>query len=134
FEAALHEACRLDVVDGPDFVDGIIHGTDHFVLCLGRWTSHAETPPSDYTGENVFYRSTALLSGDVMTTEQYLFRYDTECHWLSRTVPPLEWPWVRRRLGKYFRGSTNLIRWSNKVAPIARRVLRRPDVVCDVFI
>ncbi len=133
FEAALHEACDLDRTDGPDFVDGIIHAPDHLVLCVGRFLTHSDAP-SDYTGEHIFYRSTALLSGDEMTTEQYLFRYDTECHWLSRTIPPLEWKWVRRRVGRHLLGSTNLIRWSNKVAPVARRVLRRPDVVCDVFI
>jgi len=132
FQQALHEATELPAPD-HDFVDGIIHAPDHLVLCLGRFISHADQP-SDYTREYVFYRSTARLTSDVMTTEQYVFRYDTECHWLSRTVPPLEWSWVRKLLGRWFLGSTNLITWSNRVAPVANRVFRRPDVVCDVFI
>ena len=27
---------------------------------------------------------------DYLTTEEYCFRYDTECHWLTRTIPPLD--------------------------------------------
>ena len=42
-------------------------------------------------------------------TEDYLFRYDTECHWLTATVPPLEWKPVRRAVGRWFLGSRNLI-------------------------
>jgi hypothetical protein len=74
------------------------------------------------------------LAADLMRTEDYCFRYDTECHWLSRTVPPLEWRPVRRAVGRWFLGSTNLIRWSNRLGPVLGRVKRRPEVVCDVFI
>ena len=50
-----------------------------------------------YRGTEIYYKSTARRSTeDCLTTFDYCFRYDTECHWLSRTAPPLEWRPVRR--------------------------------------
>ena len=78
--------------------------------------------------------STRELAEDHLSTPDYLFRYDTEAHWLSRTVRPLEWRPVRRMVGRWFLGSENLIRWSNRLGWLLGRLLRRPDVVVDVFI
>src|SRR5204862_2923001 len=71
---------------------------------------------------------------DHLTTYDYCFRYYREAHWLSRTVPPLEWRPVRAALGRWFLGSENLIRWAGRLEPNLRRVNRRPDVVVDLFI
>jgi FAD/FMN-containing dehydrogenase len=115
-----------------DFIDGIIHGPGKFVLCLGRFV---DTAPyvSNYRWLNIYYKSTRTRTEDYLATQDYCFRYDTECHWLTRTVPPLEWKPVRFAVGKIFLGSTNLIRWSNRLAPILG-LKKRPDVVVDVFI
>lgn len=138
FRAALVRACERtdggEPAHGHQLVDAIVHGPDHYVLCLGRFRDHAGRQPSDYSGVGIYHRSTARLAQDLLTTEDYFFRYDTECHWLTATVPPLEWPVVRRLGGRWLLGSTNLITLSNRVAPIQRRILRRPDLVCDVFI
>ena len=134
FDAALREACRLDVDHHHDLVDGIVFGPDHFVLCLGRFVERPSRPPSDYTGVDIYYRSVEHRAADLMTTSDYFFRYDTECHWLTATVPPLEWRPVRRAVGRWFLGSTNLIRWSNRLAPLLGRLKRRPDLVVDVFV
>mgnify|MGYP000876626859 CR=1 FL=1 len=40
-------------------------------------------------------------SSDLLTAEEYFFRYDAECHWLTATVPPLQWRWVRKALGRW---------------------------------
>jgi hypothetical protein len=69
-----------------------------------------------------------------MSAEEYFFRYDRECHWLTATVPPLQWPAVRKRLGNRLLGSTNLITWSNRLGPVLGRIKRRPDLVCDIFV
>ncbi len=133
FEEALTTACDAD--SAHDFVDAVVAGPDHLVLCIGTFVADTGgRTPSDYTRDRVFYRSTAELTTDLMTTEQYCFRYDAECHWLSRTLPPLEWRWVRRLIGRWVLGSTNLIAWSKRTEFITSKVLRRPDVVCDVFI
>lgn len=115
-----------------DFIDAIAHAPDALVLCLGHFSATAPFT-SDYRGAAIFYKSTLERQKDYLTTFDYCFRYDTECHWLSRTLPPLEWPLVRRVVGPWLLGSTNLIRWSGRVAPLLR-LKRRPDVVCDVFI
>jgi len=138
FEAALVAACEVGADGAPigahPLVDGIVHAPNRLTLCLGRFVEHSDVAPSDYTREHIYYRSTARLDADVMTAEQYFFRYDTECHWLTATVPPLEWRWVRRLVGPKVLGSTNLISLSNRLAPLIGRAKRRPDVVCDVFI
>jgi FAD/FMN-containing dehydrogenase len=130
FEADMRERCA----EGDfDFVDGIVHAPDHLVLCLGRFADRAASV-SSYRGSEIYYRSTAELREDRMTTFDYCFRYDTECHWLSRSAPPLEWRPVRRLLGRWLLGSENLIRWSGRLGPVIDRLSRRPDVVVDVFI
>lgn len=115
------------------FVDGIIHGRDSFVLCLGEFVDQVPFT-SSYDGEQIYYKSTATRQEDYLTTRQYFFRYDTECHWLSRTVPLLENRLVRRALGKHVLGSSNMITWSNRLRRPLRMIQRRPDVTVDVFI
>jgi FAD/FMN-containing dehydrogenase len=129
FHAALLARCTAADVD---FIDGIVHAPDHWTLCLGTFADDAART-SSYRWLDVYYQSTRALSRDVLSTPDYFFRYDTEAHWLSRTVPPLEWRLVRLLLGRFFLGSTNMIRWTERLAPIFR-LKRRPDVVCDYFI
>src|SRR6185503_6367561 len=98
FEADMRERCKRD---DYDFVDGILHGPDELVLCLGRFVDQAPRV-SSYRGTQIYYQSTRRLERDFMSTFDYCFRYDTECHWLSRTVPLLEWKLVRWAVGRWF--------------------------------
>lgn len=129
FRAEMRKRC--DAGD-YEFVDGIIHDRKTFVVCLGRFT---ETAPyvSDYRWLNIFYKSTATRNDDYLTTFDYCFRYDTECHWLTRTVPLLETKPARFALGKFLLGSTNLIKWSKRMETVLK-FKKRPDVIVDVFI
>lgn len=129
FEAEMHRQIGRG---GYDFIDGIIHAKDCFVLCLGTFVHDADDV-SDYRWLSIFYRSTAELVEDVLTTEDYFFRYDAECHWMTKTVPGMSWWPVRLLLGKLVLGSTNLIKWSGRLKPLMR-LKRRPEVVVDVFI
>lgn len=129
FWAFLRERCEAA---DHDFIDAIVHSPDCFVVCLGDMVDEAPQT-SDYSWLHVFYKSTRELDEDYLRTEDYFFRYDTECHWLSRTVPFMETVPARLVLGKLLLGSTNLISWSNRLAPIFR-LQKRPDVVVDVFI
>ncbi len=88
---------------------------------------------SDYSFLNIFYKSTRKKKRDYLKTLDYLFRYDTECHWLSRTIPGMESKPMRLLLGKFLLGSTNLLTWSKRLRPVLK-FDRRPDVVVDVFI
>jgi FAD/FMN-containing dehydrogenase len=130
FEADLRACMERDDVD---FIDGIAHAPDELVLCAGTFTASAPAV-SDYRRDGIYYKSTRALTEDHLPTFDYCFRYDTECHWLSRTVPPLEWRPVRRAVGRWFLGSENLIRWTGRLEWITKRLFRRPDVVVDVFI
>jgi len=115
-----------------DFVDAIIHSRDEFTVCLGNMVDEAPYR-SSYAWLNVFYKSTRLKKEDFLSLYDYFFRYDAECHWLSRTVPFLENRLVRLIVGKFVLGSTNLIKWSGRLAPLMR-MKKRPEVVVDVFI
>ena len=130
FHQALLERCEAHDVD---FIDGIAHSPSEWVLCLGSFVDDAPRA-SSYRWLDVYYRSTRRLAVDRLATPDYFFRYDTEAHWLSRTIPALEWKPVRLLVGKAFLGSTNMIRWSRRLAPVFRRIRSRPDVVCDYFI
>jgi len=130
FEAALNAAQRDP---GVDFVDGIIHAADELVVCIGRMRDRAPRRPSNYRFLEIYYKSTRRLAEDWLTLEDYCFRYDTECHWLTRTLPGLERKPVRLLLGKLLLGSTNLLTWSRRIRPLLR-MKKHPEVVVDVFI
>ncbi len=115
-----------------DFVDGIVHGPDQFVACLGTMVDEAPYI-SSYERANIFYKSTARLEDDFMTTYDYFFRYDTDCHWITKAVPLLEWKLLRILLGGLCLGSTNLIRLSRALRHLLG-LKKRPDIVVDVFI
>lgn len=129
FRAEMNRLCKSTEYD---FIDGIIHNPNEFVLCLGEFKKEAPYL-NDYRRMNIFYKSTNEKQEDYLTTLDYFFRYDTECHWLSKTVPPLEWRAFRFLFGKYTLGSTNLIKWSKRLSKVFG-LKKRPDVVCDVFI
>ncbi|NUM36070.1 MAG: FAD-binding oxidoreductase [Candidatus Brocadiae bacterium] len=129
FQKALYEHCQKG--DYP-FIDAIVHGPKEFVLCLGDFT---DSPPyiSNYRWLNIFYKSTRKRTEDYLSLYDYFFRYDTECHWLTKTIPALENKLVRFLIGKFVLGSTNLIAWAKRLE-FFLKLKRRPEVVCDVFI
>jgi len=113
-----------------DFIDGIIHDSQTFVLCLGRFIDSAPYT-SDYTKNNIFYKSTRSRKQDYLTTYDYFFRYDRECHWISRSFG-LENPVLRRLLGRWFLGSTNILGMAKRLSPVLNRM--RPVVTVDLFV
>jgi hypothetical protein len=130
FERALDAAQRDP---GIDFIDAIAHAADELVLCIGRMRDRAPRRPSSYRFLDIFYKSTRSRGDDWLTIEDYLFRYDTEAHWLTRTLPGLERKPVRLLVGKFLLGSTNLLTWSRRLRPLLRHK-KHADVVVDVFI
>jgi FAD/FMN-containing dehydrogenase len=122
---------RCEKGDYP-FIDAIIHGPGKFVLVLGEMVDSAPYV-SKYDWLEIFYKSTLKKREDYMEIKDYFFRYDAECHWLTKTFPPLEWKPVRFAIGKLILGSDNLIAWSNRLRHILR-LKKRPEVVVDVFI
>jgi FAD/FMN-containing dehydrogenase len=93
---------RVDGLDGVAFTPGELY------LTLARWTDE-RGPTSDYTGQQVYYRSLQQRPTDRLTIHDYLWRWDTDWFWCSRAFGaqhPLVrrvWPRRLRRSDVYWR-------------------------------
>src|SRR5262249_49880625 len=67
-------------------------------ITLGRFADQAPYT-SDYTFEHIYYRSIREREADYLTTEAYLWRWDTDWFWCSKNLAA-ENPLVRRLLGR----------------------------------
>ncbi|USQ77400.1 FAD-binding oxidoreductase [Ornithinimicrobium cryptoxanthini] len=91
-----------------DFLDGVVFSRTEAYLTLGRWadTVEGQPRPSDYTGQQIYYRSIQHRRRDVLTTSDYLWRWDTDWFWCSRAfgaqVPAIRRLWPRRLLRSDF--------------------------------
>ncbi len=98
------DVCDLDG-DPPDFVDGTVFARDHQYLTLGRCTDDpGRAGPSDYTGQQIFYRSIDERPEDVLSVEDYIWRWDTDWFWCSRALG-VQQPLVRRMWPRRWRRS-----------------------------
>jgi FAD/FMN-containing dehydrogenase len=88
-----HDGTRVDGLDGVSFGPG-----EHY-LTLATWTDDPG-PTSDYTGQQVFYRSLQQRETDLLTMHDYLWRWDTDWFWCSRAFgaqhPVVRRLWPRR--------------------------------------
>jgi FAD/FMN-containing dehydrogenase len=91
-------------IDGSPvhYLDGVVFSADESYLCLGVQTS-TPGPVSDYTGQDVYYRSIQHPAGekhDRLTIHDYLWRWDTDWFWCSRAFgaqnPTIRRLWPRR--------------------------------------
>jgi FAD/FMN-containing dehydrogenase len=90
---------RVDGLDGVAFAPG------EYYLTLATWTAETggETP-SDYTGQQVYYRSIQERSTDLLTIYDYLWRWDTDWFWCSGAFGAQN-PTIRRLWPRRFRRS-----------------------------
>ncbi|HET7899827.1 MAG TPA: FAD-binding oxidoreductase [Candidatus Nanopelagicales bacterium] len=132
---------RNGAYDGEpfDYVDGTVFSRTESYLTLASYSSTADEPPSDYTGEQIYYRSIQQRRTDVLTVHDYLWRWDTDWFWCSRAfgaqnpVVRRFWPKDRLRSDVYWRlvaldRRTGL---SSKLNTVRRRPQREP-VVQDI--
>jgi FAD/FMN-containing dehydrogenase len=103
-QAAIAQIVATSDYDGHpvDFLDGTMFTPSEAYLSLGSWADDAPYT-SDYTGQQIYYRSIQSRSVDFLTVKDYLWRWDTDWFWCSRAF-----------------GAQN--RWARKVWP--RRWLR----------
>ncbi|MFF5177626.1 FAD-binding oxidoreductase [Micromonospora sp. NPDC000316] len=123
-----------------DTLDGVMFSPGESYLVLGTFTDTAD-PPSDYTGQAIYYRSLRRRTRDVLTAYDYLWRWDTDWFWCSAAfgaqhpVVRRLWPARYRRSDVYHR----LVRLEHR-HQVAARVDRlrgqpaRERVVQDVEI
>ncbi|TGD89699.1 FAD-binding oxidoreductase [Mycolicibacterium sp. CH28] len=102
--AAMDRIIETGGYDGVrvDYLDGVVFSAEESYLCLGMQTATAG-PVSDYTGQDIFYRSIQHDTGvkdDRLTIHDYLWRWDTDWFWCSRAFgaqnPLLRRLWPRR--------------------------------------
>lgn len=120
-----------------DFVDGVIFGRDEMYLTLGEF---ADTVPytSDYSYENIYYRSIQQRKEDYLTISDYIWRWDTDWFWCSKNLF-VQNPFVRSLLGREHLNSityTKMMRWNSKWG-VTRRLnslmgYRTESVIQDV--
>jgi FAD/FMN-containing dehydrogenase len=106
--AALMAICEAGDHDGEpvDFLDGTVFSRDEFYLTLGRFVDAVPPPaaPSDYTGQQIYYRSIPQRRVDHLTVADYLWRWDTDWFWCSRAFG-VQHPAVRRLWPRRWRRS-----------------------------
>ena len=101
-----HDGTRVD------YVDGVVFSATEAYLTLGTKTAEPG-PVSDYTGQQIFYRSIQhdgpAPKTDRLTTHGYLWRWDTDWFWCSRAFgaqnPRIRrlWPARYRRSSFYWK-------------------------------
>jgi FAD/FMN-containing dehydrogenase len=97
------DGVRVDAMDGVAFEPG------EYYLTLATWSDDvstsstsgpSETVPSDYTGQQIYYRSIQQRETDVLTMLDYLWRWDTDWFWCSGAFgaqdPRIRRLWPRR--------------------------------------
>lgn len=91
-----------------DYLDGVVFSLDEGYLVLGRQTDE-EGPVSDYTREQIYYRSIQHPAGvlrDRLTIRDYIWRWDVDWFWCSRAFgaqdPTVRKLWPRHLLRSSF--------------------------------
>ncbi|GAA2802122.1 FAD-binding oxidoreductase [Saccharopolyspora taberi] len=115
--AAIAEICRTGSFDGHpvDFLDGTVFTASEQYLTLGSYRPDAP-PTSDYTGQDVYYRSMRRRQTDHLTIHDYLWRWDTDWFWCSRAFG-VQHPLVRRFWPRRYRRSDTyrrIVAWDRR--------------------
>jgi len=87
-----------------DYLDGVVFSAEESYLSLGTMTAEPG-PTSDYTGQDIYYRSIQQRTTDRLTIHDYLWRWDTDWFWCSRAFGA-QHPVVRRIWPKRLRRSS----------------------------
>ena len=108
-----------------DFMDGIIHARDCYVLSIGRFVDSAPYT-SRYDWMKVYYKSTRTRREDYLRTPDYFFRYDRGV----TNVRPKSF--VGRLLFGKLMTSTRWLELGNKLPWLLKS--DKPTVTLDVFV
>ncbi len=125
---AVAAICRDEFHEGEpvEFLDGVMFSPQESYLTLGRFVDEVSgsglLSASDYTGQQIFYRSLRQCTRDVLTTTDYLWRWDTDWFWCSQAFGAQHpivrrlWPAKYRRSDVYHR----IVDFENRYAVLAR--------------
>jgi FAD/FMN-containing dehydrogenase len=122
YRSSIHaHAEKLDV----DFMDGIIHSPDLYVLSLGHFVDSAPYTHT-YNWVTAYHETIALRSEDYLRTTDYFFRYDRG---VTNVYPKSK---LGRLLIGPFMGSSNLLSIAEKIHWALPK--KNPMVTVDLFI
>ncbi len=104
--AAVDDIVATGARDGVavDYLDGVVFSATESYLTLGTRTAQPG-PTSNYTGQQIYYRSVQARSTDRLTIHDYLWRWDTDWFWCSRAFGAQQ-PLVRRLWPRRLRRSS----------------------------
>jgi len=139
FLAALVAACTHGP-DAPDFVEGVVFAPGEFVLTTARLTREAG-PVSDYTGMGIYYRSLWSRTEDRLTVRDFLWRWDPDWFWCSRSFG-MQNPLLRFLFGRWMLRSSSYWKlkslyelWKiEKKGHAIRKALHRPVALFEQVI
>jgi FAD/FMN-containing dehydrogenase len=104
FLSAMEAACAQSP-HAPDFIEGVAFSPDDFVLTKAR-LSHERGPLSDYKGMQIYYRSLQSRTEDLLTMRDFLWRWDPDWFWCSRSFG-MQNPLLRRLFGRWMLRSSS---------------------------
>ena len=104
FLSAMEGACAQSP-QVPDFVEGVAFTPDDFVLTTARLI-HECGPVSDYKGLQIYYQSLQNHTDDLLTIRDFLWRWDPDWFWCSRSFG-MQNPLLRRLLGRWMLHSSS---------------------------
>jgi FAD/FMN-containing dehydrogenase len=135
--AAYFQALARECDSDADFLDGVVFGPGEMYVSSGRFVDEAPAA-SDYTYENIYYRSIREKAVDYLSAHDYLWRWDTDWFWCSRNLGA-QVPLIRRLYGRdrlNSRTYTKIMRWNSRwrLTAMLDRLSRkhRESVIQDV--
>jgi len=111
-------AIKAAVEDQPataDFIDGTVFSPTEHYLTRGTFVTQAPYT-SNYTFENIYYRSLQQRQEDFLTTHDFIWRWDTDWFWCSKNLG-MQQPLIRQLMGRKRLNSvtyTAIMRWNQK--------------------
>lgn len=140
FLPAMEEACARQGSEAPDFVEGVAFAPDDFVLTTARLTRGGGAV-SDYKGRRIYYRSLRNRTEDLLTARDFLWRWDPDWFWCSRSFG-MQNPLLRLLLGRwmlrssaYWKIQSLYRKWKvEERSDAIRKALRLPVDRCEPVI
>lgn len=102
FDSAAALADAMIQTRDVDYMDATLFAPDEMYLTLGRYGERGVA--SDYTGQQIYYRSIRQRATDTLTTLDYLWRWDTDWFWCSSAFG-VQHPVIRRMWPDRFKRS-----------------------------
>jgi FAD/FMN-containing dehydrogenase len=103
-DAAAYAQRLAELTSAPernvDFLDGTVFSRDEMYVSVGRFVDEAPYT-SDYTRNDIYYRSIQRRRRDFLTVRDYLWRWDTDWFWCSRALM-VQQPLVRAVVPKRY--------------------------------